>query len=157
MKNNLFENITPDQIIKFVNSKKDSKYLNLKPTELLKTEYISGQTIILKGNKRKFNNLISFWLTTQVWYGSDGEDFLFEKLIIDNLQSYTSWQSEPNRVGICEIAKETEKLKYDKIISEKLDIKIEQDYLIMNPMWNEEKVLFVDNNNYYLYYFWTGE
>ena len=72
MKNNLFENITPDQIIKFVNSKKDSKYLNLKPTELLKTEYISVQTIILKGNKRKFNNLISFWLTTQVWYGSDG-------------------------------------------------------------------------------------
>ncbi|WP_165750435.1 hypothetical protein [Cellulophaga sp. Z1A5H] len=156
MENNNFEKINPDQIIDFVNNK-NLQYTDKKTTELLKTEYSQGQIIILKGNKTEFNSLIEFWLITQIWYGSDGEDFLFEKLIIDNLQNYTSWLSEPNRVGICKVANRIEKLKYDKIISQKLDIKIEQDYLIMNPIWNEEKVLFIDNNNYYLYFFWTGE
>lgn len=155
--NNYFEQISPTTIIDYATNKLNSNYSDLKPLELYKSKYISGQTIILKGNKTKFENLIKFWLSTQIWYGSDSADYFFEKLVIDNLKAYSSWQNDPNRVGICEIADDSKKKSLNERISNLLNINHEYDFLIMSPTWNEKKVLFMDELNYYLYHFWTGE
>ncbi len=55
------------------------------------------------------------------------------------------------------MASSLEKESLDKRISELLNQKTTTEYLVMSPNWNEKKVLFVDNDNYYLYYFWSGE
>ena len=157
MFDNTFEGITPFQIIDFANKKIGPGHLNKKPISILKTKYLSGQTIILKGCKADYESLIDFWLSSQTWYSSDGQDYLFEELVMDDLQSYSSWQKEPNRVGICQRANPIEKQNYDRILSDLLKIELEQDYLIMNPTLDEKKVLFMDDTHYYLYYFWTGE
>ena len=157
MVNHKFEGITPLSIINSANQKVEADYIHAQPKEILKTKYISGQTIILQGNKSVFESLIHFWLSTQYWYGSDGEDAFYNTLVIDNISGYTSWQEDPNRVGICQIANKLEKQRYDSKIASHLGINANQEYLIMNPSWNEEKVLFTDHENYYLYFFWTGE
>ncbi|WP_299626740.1 hypothetical protein [uncultured Tenacibaculum sp.] len=154
---NNFEKISPSKIIDYSNNNLKSKPLELKPSELYKSNYISGQTIILKGEKQKFDNLIRFWLSTQIWYGSDSADSFFEKLIFDNLKIYASWQNDPNRVGVCRLASKTEKDNLNSKVSNILKINKEYDFLIMVPRWDELKVLFMDEINYYLYHFWTGE
>ncbi len=156
MKNN-FEEISPSIIDEYSATKLTLNYFDLKPTELYKSKYNFGQTIILKGSKIEFENLIKFWLVTQTWYGSDSEDFFFEELIIDNLRDYSLWKEEPFRIGICKIANEEEKLALNKRISDLLELECDYDFLIMNPEWNAKKALFTDEDNYYLYHFWTGE
>lgn len=157
MVNSKFEGITPAQIIEASKQQPDIDFEHKRPVELLKTKYITGQEIILKGNKADYNTLINFWLSTQVWYGNEGQDYFYDRLLEDNLYSYTSWQNDPNRVGICQPAGLTEKQRYDQWISALFNVKFETEYLIMDPTWNTEKVLFIDDGNYYLYYFWSGE
>lgn len=152
-----FEEITPVKIIDFSNQLLEHNFKNKKPIELVKTKYITGQTIVLQGNKTDYNNLIEFWLSTQTWYGSEGTDYFYETLIVDKLWNYTQWQLCSKRVGICKVANSSEKERFDKYLSKYLNIKIGQEYLIMDPSWNEEKVLFIDDDSYYLYYFWSGE
>lgn len=152
-----FEEITPLKIIDFSTHLLEYNLKNKKPIELVKTEYITGQTIVLKGNKTDYDNLIEFWLSTQTWYGSEGMDNFYATLIVDELWNYTQWQLYSNRVGICKVADSSEKKRFDIYLSECLKTRIEQEYLIMNPNWDEEKVLFIDDDAYYLYYFWSGE
>ena len=149
-----FEGITPLRIIESTN-KRQTPYKE--PGIVVITPYIYGQTIILKGNKTEYENLINFWLGTQSWYGTDGEDCFFETLFFDDLSSYSKWQEDPNRVGVCKIATLEEKGEYDKKISIYFKTDFSKDFLIMNSLWNEHKVLFMDDENYYLFYFWTGE
>ncbi|TCI90000.1 hypothetical protein [Tenacibaculum sp. M341] len=157
MKNHEFNNISPSAIITCVHQKKLSDYQHKIPVEIVKTKYISSQTLILKGSKETYDNLIDFWLAVLVWYNCDGEDYFFEDLVIDNIFSYSLWTKNPNRVGVCKMANSREKESLDKRISELLNQQITTEYLVMSPNWNEKKVLFVDNDNYYLYYFWSGE
>ncbi len=155
--NNNFEDISPSGIVDYVRNKLTFNSIDLKPSELYKSKYISGQTIILKGNKNDFENIIRFWLSTQIWYGSDSADHFFEKLVVDDLKIYSEWQNDPNRVGICQLADDSKKKRLNHRISSLLNINKRYDFLIMDPSWNEEKVLFMDELNYYLYHFWTGE
>jgi len=152
---NQFNSISPAGIIEYCNKLKENSLYSKKPEEVLKTDYKYGQTIILKGDKMKYENLTEFWLASQAWY-SDGEDSCYSVLIFDNLASYKDWQSNLNRVGIC---KEPAPYKLTTI-QKRVDFFLGLEILIaleMDSTWNNNKVLFTDGNNYFLYYFWTGE
>ncbi|RFS16911.1 hypothetical protein [Emticicia sp. C21] len=149
--------ISPSSIIDFPLIELEQSFKTKRPKELLKTKYTVGQTIILKGEKTEYNSLVEFWLSTQILYGWEGQDYFYETLIIDELWSCSTWHNYPDRVGICQIASLAKKQSYDKFLSRIFNKNVDLQYVIMNPDWDEEKVLFVDEESYYLYYFWTGE
>jgi hypothetical protein len=157
MVNIKFEGITPSLIIEASRPQSGIDYYNIRPIEVVKTKYVAGQTLILKGKKSDYKSLVAFWLSIQVWYGVEGGEDFYETLIIDELWSYSEWHAYPHRVGICQVANSTQKQKYDKRISFFFNMNSEYGYLIMDPTWDNEKVLFLDDTYYYCYYFWTGE
>lgn len=120
------EKISPSSIIDFPLIELEQSFRTLRPIELVKTQYISGQTIILKGEKTEYGNLIEFWLSTQIWYGTDGQDYFYEILIIDELWSYSAWQNDSDRVGNCQMASLTEKRRYDRWITTLLNKNVDQ-------------------------------
>jgi len=153
---NEIDNLNAENIINYVNTKNKDHFKSRIPNELLCTTYQYGQTIILKGFKMLYNNITDFWLSSQCWY-SDGEDTFYKYKLFDDLTTYDGWQEDANRVGLCKAL--TEKQKSD--IVGKIENHLNTTKIIemadMNPEWNNRKVLFTDENNYYLYYFWTGE
>lgn len=143
-------------IINYVNTKSKEYFKSRIPNELLCTTYQFGQTIILKGFKMLYNNVIDFWLSSQCWY-SDGEDTFYKYKLFDDLTKYDDWKEDANRVGLCNMLTVEEKSDIMSKIHNHFDsIKIIE-MVEMNPEWNNRKILFTDENNYYLYYFWTGE
>jgi len=154
--NTEFVTIEPFKIISYCEEINSSMLLSKKPTVLIKTEYKYGQTIVLKGTKSEFINLIEFWISCQAWY-SDGYDSLFKDLIFDDLTSYNGWKTNANRVGNCNPLQKENYSKLVKFIgtydsSIKIEIGLE-----MDSNWNNQKILFTEGVNYYLYFFWTGE
>ena len=154
--NGLFENISPERIIALAETYSTFPEEVLRPEELLKTKYTYGQTIILRGKKEDYAQLIDFWLAAQFWY-DDGCDTLFEELVFNNFTTIPGWQKMEHLIGICKSVSHEEKLGIDRNISALLGWAVDNQYLIMNPRWDEKKALFVDDQFYYLYYFWTGE
>lgn len=151
-----FKGITPEKIIAHVKKKEKDFYYTRRPEEYIKTAYQYGQTIILKGCKAQYEGIIDFWLAAQAWY-SDGEDTFYNELLYDDICSYSTWYEDAHRLGICKLAVGAEQTNFDRIISSKFKEGQFSEYLIMDPSWNNAKVLFVDEDNYYLYFFWTGE
>lgn len=145
-----FEDITPEKILSLVKNQSPGYYYSIRPTELCRTPYKYSQTIILKGQKTVYESLIIFWLSCQAWFDDD-------EIIFDDLTSYNGWHQEPNRVGICQLANAAQTTQYQKAIQAHFDYLTPDKFLIMSPEWNNLKVLFQDQLNYYLYYFWTGE
>lgn len=150
---NKFENITPEKIIEFSNSKPSGYYKKIRPEEIFKSQ--SGEIFILKGNKKKFESLINFWLSVQSWY-SDGSDNIGDHLCFDDLTAYDLWHNNKNRLGLCKLSNEEENNLYHQRISFCFKSFIPKEYLIMDSNWNNLKIIFTDNISYYVYYFWTG-
>jgi len=153
VKNINFENITPQSIIEFANSKPVGHYKNIIPTEIYKSH--SGEIIILEGNKNRYMNLIDFWLSVQSWY-SDGSENLGKNLYFDDLSLYKFWQNDKNRVGQCILANNQERILYNQRLAFHFNKFVPKEYLIMDSNWNDFKILFTDQSCYYVYYFWTG-
>jgi hypothetical protein len=148
-----FENISQAKIIEFVNSMPLGYYKNLVPNEIVKNK--SGEIIILSGKKSKFETVINFWLCVQSWY-SDGSENLGEELCFDNLTAYDAWQNDGNRVGKCILATNEETVLFNQKVSFHFKKIVPSGYLVMSSKWNNLKLLFTDESNYYVYYFWTG-
>lgn len=151
-----FRGVSPSSIIEFNNEKRPNYFYPRKPNELVKTKYRFGQTIVLKASKLFYDGLIDFWLSSQAWY-NDGEDTLYEKLVFDDITGYKGWQSDLNRIGLCKFMNVEEGLKFKELLLEligKVDI---MNFMQMDSRWNNKKIIFSDRDNYYLYYFWTGE
>ena len=155
--------IIPEKIIDLQKSMEPEFFRSKRPIELLNTGYVYGQTLILKGSKKEYLNAEEFWLACISWYNSDGEDTFFQDLIFEDLTSIhhkKGLNNESNlksfKDGIIEAMRTPESFDLEKISRHISGIKIEN-LVIMNPIWNEEKILFMDEENFYLYYFWTGE
>ena len=155
--------IEVEEIVRFQKSKEPGYFYSKCPKEFLNTGYIYGQTIILHGDKDKYSGLEEFWLSCMAWYSTDGQDTFYEKKIFEDLTSNEAKQVLDNIEYLKSFKNEltkaisTPKDFYLEKISRYIQgIKLEN-LIIMDPTWNEEKILFTDELSYYLYYFWTGE
>lgn len=153
---NELSKLRPEYIIDYVNTKSKEHFKSRIPNELLCTTYQFGQTIILKGFKMLYENILDFWLSSQSWY-SDGEDTFYEYKIFDDLTAYDAWKEDANRVGQCNVLNEEQKSDIVSKIENYLDTTKIMEMMEMNSAWNNRKILITDENNYYLHYFWTGE
>ena len=145
-----FEVMTPNSTICFLQGVDQGYFRSKMPDELFRSEYLYGQTIILQGSKGKYLSLTEFWLACQAWYSE-------YEILFDDISAYTSWWDDENRIGVCQPLDAGKRDQIDERLRT-LELGIEsQGYLLMDPSWNNEKILFVDGEHYYLYYWWTGE
>lgn len=150
------EPISYQQIIFSIRNLKENELLDKKPEIVTITEYIYNQTIIVKGKKEYYRNIIEFWMSFLSWFHED-------EIMYDDFSKYPSEENleealkDKGRIGLCEEINLNDLHFHGNNFLKYIDCKtIEQSY-IMNPSWDSKKLLATTEDYYYGYNWWTGE